>query len=151
MTIEQHSKSYMDEYLGKLPGPRHLPSNLDTDSFAIETDERPWGRWSLLHEGPGYKVKLIEVHPGRRLSLQYHHHRSELWTCVGGVASALVGERLLELKPRESVRIGLGEVHRLGNAGHEPVFIVEVQQGEILREDDIVRLEDDYQRAGTTR
>ena len=113
----------------------------------LETEKRPWGRWTVLYEASGIKVKLIEVQPGHRLSLQYHHYRSELWICVAGHATAQVGDHTLELDMMGSVRIPVGTIHRLGNAGHGPVFIVEIQEGDNLAEEDIVRLEDDYHRA----
>lgn len=112
-----------------------------------ETAERPWGRWTVLLEGIGYKVKLIEVHPGHRLSLQFHHHRSEHWVVVSGRARIIVDDQSQDLAPLESVVISVGAVHRLENPGSDPLMIVEVQKGEILSEEDIVRLEDDYQRA----
>ena len=114
----------------------------------METEQRPWGSFTVLCEVPGIKVKLIEVKPGHRLSLQYHHHRSEYWVCVAGCASAVIGEREVVLETMHTAVIPIGAVHRLGNPGHERVLIVEVQQGEVLDEDDIVRLEDDYHRAG---
>jgi mannose-6-phosphate isomerase-like protein (cupin superfamily) len=113
----------------------------------LESEERPWGRWTILYEAAGMKVKLIEVRSGHRLSLQYHHYRSELWICVAGRPSAQVGDDTLVLDPFGSVRIPVGAIHRLGNAGSVPACIVEVQQGEDLSEEDIVRLEDDYHRA----
>ena len=109
--------------------------------------ERPWGRWRILESGDGYQVKLIEVLPGHRLSLQYHLHRSEIWVKVVGTAGVTVGGRSWDPQPLEPVVIPVGIVHRLGNTGPDVLRIIEVQQGEILSEDDIVRLEDDYQRA----
>ncbi len=117
-------------------------------SPGMETEQRPWGSFTVLCEAPGIKVKLIEVKPGHRLSLQYHHYRSEYWVCVAGRASAVIGEREAVLDAIHTAVIPMGTVHRLGNPGHERVLIVEVQQGEVLEEDDIVRLEDDYHRAG---
>ena len=111
------------------------------------TAERPWGRWTVLREGTGYKVKLIEVWPGHRLSLQYHHHRTEHWVVVSGQARVVLGEEVLELEPLESLVIPGRAVHRLENPYSQPLMIVEVQKGELLSEEDIVRLEDDYQRA----
>jgi mannose-6-phosphate isomerase-like protein (cupin superfamily) len=122
----------------------HLP--FSQRSLPMESEERPWGSWTLVYEAEGIKVKLIEVNPGHRLSLQYHHHRSEYWTCIAGRASAQVGDDMVEMGPRSSVEIPLGMLHRLANHGNEPVSIVEVQRGHILREDDIVRLADDYHR-----
>ena len=119
----------------------------DRPPETLEMETRPWGRWTVLREAPGMKVKLIEVLPGHRLSLQYHHHRSELWICVAGSATARVGDHELPLGLMDSVRIPVGTVHRLGNAGRVPACIVEIQEGDLLVEEDIVRLEDDYHRA----
>lgn len=113
--------------------------------------ERPWGTWTVLREGKDYKVKLIEVRPGHRLSLQSHRHRSEHWVVVSGKARVLLDGQVLELSPLESAVIGVGAVHRLENPGSHPLVIVEVQTGEILSEEDIIRLEDDYQRASLDR
>lgn len=113
---------------------------------AIRSETRPWGSWTVLHEGEGFKVKLIEVRPGQRLSLQYHHQRSEVWVGVAGRASATIDGRSFDLVAQQTATIPRLAVHRLGNPGKETVLIVEIQQGEYLGEDDIVRLEDDYQR-----
>ena len=116
-----------------------------------ETAERPWGTWTVLKEGKGYKVKLIEVRPGHRLSLQFHHHRSEHWVVVSGEARVTVGDQVLDLAPLESTVIPVRAVHRLENPRSEPLMILELQKGEILAEEDIVRLEDDYARVGLDR
>lgn len=108
--------------------------------------ERPWGTWTVLWEGTGYKVKLIEVSPGHRLSLQSHQHRSEHWVVIAGRARVQVGDHVVELSPLESTIIPMGAVHRLANPDSQPLLIVEVQLGDILSEEDIVRFEDDYQR-----
>lgn len=113
----------------------------------LETEKRPWGRWTVLYEAPGFKVKLIEVQPGHRLSLQYHHHRSEFWICVAGQATARIGDKIQTLELLGSARIPVGTMHRLGNESRNPAFIVEIQEGSHLVEEDIVRLEDDYHRA----
>lgn len=113
----------------------------------LDRDIRPWGSWAVLHERAGMKIKLIEVQPGHRLSLQYHHHRSEFWICISGTANAVVGDRSLELSKFETAAIPVGTVHRLGNNHEEPLLIVEIQSGDQLVEEDIVRLEDDYHRA----
>lgn len=122
---------------------------MDIDEVRIRTQaaERPWGRWTVLTEGVGYQVKLIEVSPGHRLSLQLHRHRSEHWVVVSGRARVVIGDRVVELTPLESMVIPVGAVHRLENPGADPLVVVEVQQGEVLGEEDIVRLEDDYHRA----
>ena len=112
-----------------------------------QTASRPWGTWTVLREGIGYKVKLIEVWSGHRLSLQFHHYRSEHWVVVSGRARVMLDDQVLELAPFESAVVPVGAVHRLENPWSDPLVIVEVQKGEILSEEDIVRLEDDYERA----
>jgi mannose-6-phosphate isomerase len=112
----------------------------------IESAERPWGKWTVVAVGVGYKVKLIEVQPGHRLSLQFHHHRTEHWAIVSGRARVIVGDDILELNPLESVVVPVETAHRLENPWSDLLVVVEVQRGEILHEDDIVRVDDDYDR-----
>ena len=112
----------------------------------IERTERPWGWYETVSEAPGNKVKRIRVHPGQQLSLQKHHQRAEHWVVVLGTAQVTVGQRLLEMTAGQHVDIAIGEVHRLANKTAHPVEIVEVQFGNYLGEDDIVRLQDDYGR-----
>ena len=107
---------------------------------------RPWGFFETLHLAPGTQVKLIEVHPGAALSLQYHHRRAEHWVVVSGEASIVRGEDELVLKENESTFIPIGMKHRLENRRDQPLRIIEVQVGDYLGEDDIVRLEDRYKR-----
>jgi len=107
---------------------------------------RPWGSYTLLEEQPGFKVKKIVVKPGRRLSLQKHHHRSEHWVVVKGIAEVTRGDETFILRPNESTYIPMGVVHRLANPGKLDLEVIEVQVGEYLGEDDIVRIEDDYGR-----
>ena len=115
--------------------------------MTIYTENRPWGSFTILDEGEGFKVKRISVNPGHKLSLQYHHHRSEHWTVVQGVATVTLGEDIKQLKVNESIYIPLKEKHALGNEGEELMQLIEVQVGDYLGEDDIVRLEDRYGRA----
>ena len=110
------------------------------------TEKRPWGSYTILDEGLGYKVKRISVNSGHKLSLQYHHRRSEHWTVVQGEATVTVGELIKKLKIDESVYIPLEEKHALANEGEELMQLIEVQVGDYLEEDDIVRLEDRYGR-----
>mgnify|MGYP001400702375 FL=1 len=114
--------------------------------MSIYTENRPWGSFTVLDEGEGFKVKRISVNPGHKLSLQYHHHRSEHWTVVQGEASVTVGEDIKKVKVNESVYIPLNEKHALANEGEELMQLIEVQVGDYLGEDDIVRLEDRYGR-----
>lgn len=111
------------------------------------TGHRPWGTYTVLEESEGYKIKRIEVKPGKRLSLQKHFHRNEHWIVVSGTATVTVGEKTEIVRPNESTYIKMGEVHRLENEGKIPVVLIEAQVGEYTGEDDIVRLSDDFKRA----
>ena len=112
----------------------------------MEVGERPWGSYTVLEENRSYKIKRIEVLPGQRLSLQMHHHRSEHWIVVSGSARVTCGEREYVVNVNESTFIPIGAQHRLENTGVIPLTIIEVQSGEYLGEDDIVRFDDDYNR-----
>lgn len=108
---------------------------------------RPWGSWTVLGEGEGYKVKRIEVNPGHRLSLQRHTHRSEHWIVVAGTARIIIGEQTSFVHTQESTFVPTGMTHRIENPGPHPLIIIEIQNGCYLGEDDIVRLQDDYGRS----
>ena len=110
---------------------------------------RPWGFFETLHLAPGTQVKLIEVNPGAALSLQYHHRRAEHWVVVSGEAAIVRGDDELVLSENESTFIPIGMKHRLENRHDRPLRIIEVQVGDYLGEDDIVRLEDRYKRSGS--
>lgn len=110
------------------------------------TAHRPWGTYTILEENPGYKVKQITVRPGAKLSLQYHHHRSEHWIVVSGIATITIDDRVFELKQNESTYIPKEAKHRLWNNHKENLVLIEAQVGSYLGEDDIVRLQDDYKR-----
>jgi len=110
------------------------------------TVHRPWGTYTVLEEGPGFKIKRIMVKPGASLSLQMHQHRSEHWIVVSGTAHVRNGERELTVATNESTFIPPRNRHRLGNRGTEPLVIIEVQSGPYLGEDDIVRFDDQYGR-----
>ena len=101
----------------------------------------------MLHEAPQFKVKRIEVNPGKKLSLQLHHKRSEHWVIVRGSARVTVDERSVDLGPNESIYVPINIKHRIENATDQPLTIVEVACGEYLGEDDIVRFSDDFGRA----
>ncbi len=108
---------------------------------------RPWGHYQALDLGPSHQVKRLVVHPGKRLSLQSHRHRAEHWTVVEGRAEVTIDERVLDLNANESVYIPQGAAHRLANPGATTLTVIEVQCGDYLGEDDIVRLEDDFGRS----
>jgi mannose-1-phosphate guanylyltransferase/mannose-6-phosphate isomerase len=107
---------------------------------------RPWGWYQALNRGDRYQVKCIMVKPGGTLSLQSHFHRSEHWVVVEGTLEVTKGEKIELLSENQSTYIPLGEKHRLANPGKIPAFLIEVQSGSYLQEDDIVRFEDVYGR-----
>jgi mannose-1-phosphate guanylyltransferase/mannose-6-phosphate isomerase len=107
---------------------------------------RPWGSYESVDEGPRHKVKRIRVNAGARLSLQLHHKRAEHWVVVKGTAEVVNGDDVLTLKENESTYIPMGTKHRLSNPSEESLEIIEVQSGDYLGEDDIVRFEDVYGR-----
>ncbi len=111
---------------------------------------RPWGSYDSVDAGPGFQVKRLTVLPGAVLSLQMHHRRAEHWIVVSGVAHITRGDEVYELRPNEHTLIPLGARHRIENRGTEIVRIIEVQLGDYLGEDDIVRFEDRYGREGRT-
>ena len=108
----------------------------------------PWGRWFVLDEGDTYKVKRIEVHPGKRFSYQRHAQRQEHWMVVQGEGKVTLDGLEIPVKEWMSVDIPVQAAHRMENTGTEILIFIEVQQGDYLGEDDITRLEDDYGRAG---
>jgi mannose-1-phosphate guanylyltransferase/mannose-6-phosphate isomerase len=110
---------------------------------------RPWGSWTSLLKGPGYQIKLLEIKSGAKPSLQRHHHRSEHWIVVAGTAVVTRDEDRVEVHVNESIFIPMGAVHRIENCGKVPLQVIEVQVGEYLGEDDIVRIEDDWARDST--
>ncbi|HEY5541190.1 MAG TPA: mannose-1-phosphate guanylyltransferase/mannose-6-phosphate isomerase, partial [Coriobacteriia bacterium] len=107
---------------------------------------RPWGSWTSLLHNPSYQIKFIEVKPGSRLSLQKHHHRAEHWIVVSGTAIVTRDGEKIEVHQNESIFLPVGCIHRLENCGKVQLQLIEVQVGEYLGEDDIVRLEDDWAR-----
>ena len=110
-------------------------------------DERPWGSFTVLDEGEGFKVKRLEVFPKKRLSYQKHKRRAEHWFIVQGKAKiTLDGEEIIK-RVGEAVDIAIGTAHRVENPGDELLVFIEVQRGDYLGEDDIERLEDDFGRS----
>lgn len=110
------------------------------------TVHRPWGTYTVLEEHLNFKIKRIVVNPGARLSMQLHRHRSEHWVVVSGMARITNGEQEILLEESESTYIPKGQRHRLQNPGQEPLHIIEVQCGDYVGEDDIVRFQDSYGR-----
>lgn len=112
----------------------------------LEVGERPWGKYFVLADEPHYKLKRIEVNPGQRLSYQFHHHRQEFWTIVQGDAVVILDEKEIHLSYGENIFIPQGAKHRIVNPTEKPLIFIEVQTGTYFGEDDIIRLEDDYER-----
>ena len=118
-----------------------------SDKHALHvTVSRPWGTYTVLQDSARFKIKRVEVKPGASLSLQMHHHRNEHWVVVRGTALVVNGDATMTLQTNESTYIPAGHKHRLENAGSENLVIIEVQVGDYLGEDDIVRFEDRYGR-----
>jgi mannose-6-phosphate isomerase-like protein (cupin superfamily) len=109
-------------------------------------DRRPWGTFTVLDEGDGFKVKRIEVLPGKRLSYQKHAQRAEHWVVVNGTAKVTLDDREIIVETGQAVDIAVSSAHRVENPGRELLVFIEVQRGNYLGEDDIVRLQDDFGR-----
>lgn len=124
-----------------------LKKSKRTEHITHVTVERPWGSYTVIEEGKYYKVKRIMVRPGKRLSLQSHKKRSEHWVVISGVATVTCDKKTSTIKKHESTFIPVGAKHRLANTGTKPLEIIEVQNGTYLGEDDIIRYDDDFNRA----
>ena len=123
-----------------------LNKNNRKEALEHLTTYRPWGSYTILEEGERYKIKRIVVNPGERLSLQMHYHRSEHWVVIKGAAKVTIGEAESHVHENESIYVPKSTLHRLENPGKVPLEIIEVQNGEYVGEDDIVRLDDIYGR-----
>jgi len=132
-------------------GLKRLVAKLKTVAPEVTEDHlkvhRPWGSYQSVDNGERHQVKRIVVKPGQRLSLQKHHHRSEHWIVVRGAARVTVNELVKTVHENESIYIPIGAVHRLENPGKIILELIEVQTGSYLGEDDIIRIDDDYQRS----
>ncbi len=128
----------------KLKASKRPETNLHRQVF------RPWGSYDSVDSGEGFQVKRLIVNPGAILSLQMHHHRAEHWVVVRGTARITLNDDVFDLGVNEYTHIPIGARHRIENPGTEPLHIIEVQCGDYLGEDDIVRFEDNYGREGTT-
>jgi mannose-1-phosphate guanylyltransferase / mannose-6-phosphate isomerase len=132
-------------------GLKRLVSKVKTVALQVTEDHirvhRPWGSYQSVDNGDRHQVKRIIVKPGGRLSLQKHHHRAEHWIVVRGTAQVTVNELVKAVHENESIYIPIGAVHRLENPGKISLELIEVQTGSYFGEDDIIRIEDDYQRS----
>ncbi len=109
-------------------------------------EERPWGKFEVLIDNMDCKVKRITVHPGQRLSYQYHNRRHEVWTIVSGNATITLDDNVAHHTYGETIQIPVGTKHRVENKSLDDLVFIEVQWGGYFGEDDIVRIEDDYKR-----
>ena len=107
---------------------------------------RPWGKYEVLFKAPGIQIKRIEVFPGMRFSLQNHLRRAEKWVVVSGQGTVTLDAREFQVSRGSMVDVPVGQVHRLRSAAGEPLVLIEVQLGDYLEEDDIIRLADDFNR-----
>jgi mannose-1-phosphate guanylyltransferase/mannose-6-phosphate isomerase len=110
------------------------------------TVEKPWGNYTVLEKGDRYKIKRVVIHSKAKLSLQIHHHRSEHWVVISGIARVTRGKEVFDVHPNESTFIPMSMKHRIENPGLIPLQIIEVQNGDYVGEDDVERLDDEYGR-----
>lgn len=112
----------------------------------LSSEKRPWGSFFVIEENTDYKIKKIEVEIGKRLSYQYHNLRSEVWVIIKGEGKIILDDKLINYKEGDTINIPKGAKHRIENTGNERTVFIEIQTGEYFGEDDIVRIEDDYNR-----
>ena len=125
---------------------KYLKNKKDNRTNFHRTVYRPWGSYTILEEGPFYKIKRINVIPGKKLSYQLHYHRSEHWVVVKGMATVTIEDKKIFVRSGESIFVEQGLKHRLENNGKISLEVIEIQVGEYLEEDDIVRFDDDFGR-----
>lgn len=119
---------------------------MEEENVSPAYDSRPWGSFTVLDEGENYKVKRIEVLPGKRLSYQRHSRRAEHWFVVCGTAKVTLNGVEMIVNTGQSVDIGCGDAHRVENPANDALVFIETQTGDYFGEDDIVRLDDDFGR-----
>lgn len=141
LIAKRGSSQKVKEVVGKL---KEEDSSLLVSPVTVK---RPWGSYTVLQDTPSFKVKRLEVSPGKKLSLQLHKKRQEHWTIVEGLAGVTIGEKLHKLSRNETAYIPAGEKHRLENIGQKKLVIIETQIGSYFGEDDIIRFKDDWGRA----
>ena len=123
-----------------------MPESGSVDTSPLY-DERPWGSFTVLDEGENFKVKRIEVLPGKRLSYQQHAQRAEHWMVVTGEAKVTLNDEEIIVRAGETIDVPVEAKHRVENASAEKLIFIEIQRGSYLGEDDIVRFSDDFGRA----
>ncbi len=128
-------------------GCMYCEGECNKDCLLVTKDEdRPWGRFEVIRDEPNYKAKILEVLPGKRLSKQYHLQRSEIWVVASGTGSVEINDTVTNIGQGAIVQIPVGAHHRVENTGTDLLVIMELQTGSYFGEDDIVRIEDDWDR-----
>jgi mannose-6-phosphate isomerase-like protein (cupin superfamily) len=135
---------------GLVAGAKLYKHNRVKEQFLEKFIKKPWGGYAVLSEGKIYKVKILVVNKGHRLSLQYHHQREEYWVVLEGTATIRLGEKMYTLQSTEAFYVAKRALHRIENRHDEPLVILETQIGNYLEEDDIIRVQDDYERNSKT-
>ena len=124
-----------------------MTQSIWTTRIAIEKEERPWGRFFVIHDEKKYKLKRIEVDSGGRLSYQYHKKSPETWTIIEGEALVTLDDKTFNYRAGDTILIPQGIKHRVENKGNNTLIFIEVQTGTYFGEDDIIRIEDVYNRS----
>jgi len=136
--------------IGLVAGAKLYKRNEIKNNVTNNVVKKPWGGYTVVDYGKSYKIKLLGIIKGHRLSLQYHHQREELWVVLKGTATIRLGEKMYTLKPKNSFFVAKRALHRIENRHDELLIILEIQIGDYLEEDDIVRVQDDYERDSKT-
>ena len=123
-----------------------LLNNEKSQDKEIDSITKPWGAYETLSKGNGFKIKILEISPKEKISLQYHNERSEFWIILEGIADVQLEDKIIRLNKDEEIFIPKGSKHRVENCGHKQLKIIEISLGEYIEEDDIVRIEDEYGR-----
>jgi len=137
-------------FLGLIAGAKLNSHNKPHEEVLQNFVHKPWGGYVVLNEGKIYKTKILVVNKGHRLSLQYHHQREEYWVVLQGTATIRLGEKMYELYQKDAFYVAKRAIHRIENRVDTALVILEVQVGDYLGEDDIIRLQDDYDRNSKT-
>ena len=124
----------------------NLINNKNFQDKKFESVSKPWGAYKTLSRGNGFKIKILEIFPKEKISLQYHNERSEFWIILEGIADVQLEEKVIRLNKDEQIFIPKGSKHRVENCGDNQLKIIEISLGEYIEEDDIIRLEDEYGR-----
>tara|TARA_B100000965_G_scaffold403643_1_gene432322 strand:+ start:1653 stop:2432 length:780 start_codon:yes stop_codon:yes gene_type:complete len=140
-------KKYNVDLIFGIGGVHKLESSSNlTKNYLSEIEIRPWGNFHIIAKGNGYQIKEMNINPKNKQSLQKHKHRSEYWQVIEGEGKVYLEDSEVKLKPGDNIFIPKGSLHRLENTHSHNLLIVEIQIGEIISEDDIERIEDDYGR-----